>query len=335
MTLIPLNKKMIKSNILFFEEEEDEILCPNVINERFIDISPNFLFQKEFDNLFPLNQEDNFFSNEFINIVGMPNLSSEIKEINSSKSIIHLEKENNNQNDYNTTFNTSKNNDNTNPKIIKNISFKTVLHHKRGRKEKYKINGKKPHGSGDFDNIQRKVQVTFINFLINLANDAIKAIFGEDTQYSFKDVEYKYKKVVSHNYVEKLKKCKFSDIIKLDVSPKNRSSETNSNKKTFMDVCNLSAELSKLFDKNYLYLFQKYFCLIKSGQDIIDLDGFKIKLSKNTKGLFFLLNKNGDGKEKFIEVVKNVYFSGLNFKHGKKIINSNPFTISRKEHNIF
>ena len=130
---------------------------------------------------------------------------------------------------------------------------------------------------------------------------------------------------MNHNYVEKLKLCKYSDIIQMKISPKNRNFGEDVNKDTFMEISKKSEELKKLFDKNYLYIFQKYFCEIKSNQNIIDIDGFKIQLSPKTKGLDYLLKKNVDIIEKFNETVQNVYFSGKNYLN-------NPFiTIPLKE----
>lgn len=297
--------------------EEEKFFYQEEINDVFKGTNPIFLFQNEFDTLSsPLNirEEPPYLKSNFGN--------------NSQQSII--ENENNNQNEYHSTFNTSKNNDNS---ISKNITFKTVLHHKRGRKEKDKKIGKKYHGSGDFDNIQRKIQVSFFNFLIQLGNDAIKTVLGEDAKFYFQNVNYKFKKVVSHDYLEKLKKSKFSDILNLDISPKKRSYSENSNKKTYAEVCMLSPNLKNLFKSNYLYLFQKYFCEIEKNQDIIEIEGIKIKLSKQTQTLFDLLNKNYDQKEKFIDVVKNVYFSGLNYKNENIFNTSKTFVISHKEKN--
>lgn len=308
-------------NLLFLENfnnyEQDKI------NESFDSTSQNFMLENEFNNLLHLNIEKNIISNIFM---GPFNSISENFDKNTSKSIYIFENPRKNTSDNKSIFVTSKNNISSFPdsEITKNITFKTVLHHKRGRKEKYKKIGKKSHGSGDFDNIMRKIQVSFINFLINLANDSIKTILGEDSNFCFKDVKYKFKKVVSHEYVEKLKKCKYSDVIKMECSAKNKSYKENSNSniKTFKEVCKLSPEFKKLFDLNYLYIFKKYFCEIENHQKIIDFDGLKIKLSKNTKGLYDLLKKNVDRKEIFLNVVKNVYFRELNY-----LKNQNPFII--------
>ena len=304
--------------------EEEKFFYQEEINDGFKGTNPIFLFQNEFDTL--SYEEDNILNKMNIR-EEPPNLKSNF--INNSQQSF-IENEINNQNEYHSTFNTSKNNNNC---ISKNITFKTVLHHKRGRKEKDKKIGKKYHGSGDFDNIQRKIQVSFFNFLIQLGNDAIKTVLGEDSKFCFEDVNYKFKKVVSHEYLEKLKKSKFSDILNLDISPKKRSYTENSNKKIYAEVCMLSPDLKELFKLNYLYLFQKYFCQIEKNLDIIEIEGIKIKLSKQTQTLFDLLNKNHNQKEKFIDVVKNVYFSGLIYKNENIFKSSKTFVISHKEKN--
>ena len=172
----------------------------------------------------------------------------------------------------------------------KTVNFKVFLNQKRGRKAKEgrkKLN-QKIHGSTDFDNIQRKIQVNFITFLIRLGNDALKSIFGKKTKFHFKDVKYELKKIVNHNYIEHLKQCNYSDIIKMKISPKNKRFGEDENLKTFTEICKYSDKLKKLFDKNYLYLFQKYYCNLKN-EDNIDLDGIKINLSPKTKTFYFPL----------------------------------------------
>lgn len=280
----------------------------------------------EIDILSLLNKENNIFSydSKFCKIY-------QTKEIENDSSqqiqLVDMQK-----NDFPlSTFNSSKipSNilENSIPKLTKKINFKTVLHHKRGRKGTVKKEKKNYHGSGDFDNIQRKIQVYFFNFLIDLANDAIKTFLGKKSKYCFKDVKYEYKKVVNHNYAEKLKLYKYSDIVQMKVSTKNRNYGENANKETYLEICKINPLFHKFFDKNYLYIFQKYFWVIKPGQKIIDFDGFKIELSPQTKGLSFLLSKNSDLKNKFIDVVNNIYFSDINNHSNNNDVNSNHFII--------
>ena len=204
------------------------------------------------------------------------------------------------------------------------INFTTVLHKKRGRKEngeKIKLN-KKIHRSDDFDNIQRKIQVSFISFLVRLANDVLKHIFGKETKFHFKEVDYELKKIINHNYFEILKKCNYSDIMKMRISPKNKTFRKDENTHTLNQVCQNNL-LKKFFEKNYLYMFQKYYCKIKNNnKEKIQFDGMEIELSTKTKTktLFNLLKKNEGIKKKFINVVKDVYFSGLDNNLEKKFI---------------
>ena len=201
--------------------------------------------------------------------------------------------------------------------------FRTVLHKKRGRKkekEEKEKKSKKCHSSDDFDNIQRKIQVSFISFLIRLANDLLKNIFGQKTKFHFKDVDYELKKIVNHKYIESLKKSKYSDIMELRISPKNKRFSAFENKETLNKVCKYSPFLKKFFRNNYLYIFQKYYCTIINNKEEVDIDGFKVILSPKTKTFYNLLVKNESNKKKFNSVVEDVYFSEINYNNNQKFV---------------
>jgi hypothetical protein len=201
--------------------------------------------------------------------------------------------------------------------------FRTVLHKKRGRKKENEgktKKSKKCHSSDDFDNIQRKIQVSFISFLVRLANDLLKNIFGQKTKFHFKDVDYELKKIVNHKYIEFLKKSNYSDIMKMKISPKNKRFSKFENKETLNKVCNYSPFLKKFFGNNYLYIFQKYYCTIINNKEEVDIDGFKVTLSPKTKTLYNLLIKNESNKKKFKSVVEDVYFSEINYNNNQKFV---------------
>ena len=211
--------------------------------------------------------------------------------------------------------------------------FKTVLYQKRGRKIIEKPKNNNIHGPNHFDNILRKIQVSFITFLIKLANDAIKSVLGKKCKYFFKDIIYEFKSKINHNSVTYLKQCKYSDIIQQKISTKNRKYGENLNKETFIKLCEISPELKSFFDKNYLYIFQKYYYKIKDNQNILDFDGLTIKLSPQTKGFGGLLRKENN-KDKFNNVCQLVFFSDINYLNdtNEKIIsNSNQFITSTIE----
>ena len=313
---------------------EEQLSCGQNLNNSFISTKTNFIFHNEIDSSFLLTLKENKFSEEFKKIIHAKDLESDSLDNDFSKENNLLKTQPFFQNDNESTIKTSNNNISSStpvgssPDIINNIFFFLFLYHKRGRKEIKKKLGQKKHGAGDDDNIERKIQVSYFNFLIRLANDAIKTVFGKKSKFYFKDIKYKLKKIVRHNYVEKLKLSKYSDIVQMKVSPKNRSHEENFNKETYMEICKISPELKKIFDINYLYIFQKYYCRIKTNQNIINFEGLEIKLSPHTKGLFNLLRKNWEQKEKFNEIIKNVYFCNSKFAIDNPFISSNPFIIS-------
>ena len=208
-----------------------------------------------------------------------------IKEYNSEKSI--KTKKNKNKVVFQSTgsakiFSSLKdkviteNKENTNLNKESKINFKVVLHHKRGRKKLEKnLFNQKYHYSDDYDNILRKIQVSFITFLIRLSNDALKTVFGKETKYLFKDINYKHKKNIKHDYIEYLKTISLGDILQMDIS-QSKLLKQDSNKITYLKVCKESEELTKLFGLNYLDMFQKYYLnFINDGKHMMEIDGFK------------------------------------------------------------
>ena len=331
-------------NLLFLIENQN--INGHELNNNLEKQDENILFKDKNNILFPLNNKDlllpknsneNICLNEFIKIMEdskSDSTKSEILEDESSELLYFIKNSKTQKNEFQSTLNTSKNISLTTEGIFsKKINFKTILHHKRGRKSTEKEKKikflKRYHSSGDFDNVQRKIQVNFITFLINLANDAIKTVLGKNSKYFFKDVKYGLKKIVNHKYVENLKKSKYSDIIQMKISLKNKKFGENLNRDTFLEICKISPKLQKFFDKNYLYIFQKYYYGMNNNENIIDFEGIKVELSPLTKGFLSLLKKNEGRKDKFNRVVNDVYFSGLNYTNKNKITKSIPFIVKK------
>jgi hypothetical protein len=305
----------------------------------------NSIFLNEKEDFFHLNDSypnqnyDDFISNtsngDIKKLMIIPSLEqnkSDITSICPSDLIYYIKNES--KSDFNyikgIDQNESPSSDYKIDNSSKSINFKTVLYQKRGRKVIEKPKNNIVHGPNDFDNILRKIQVSFITFLIKLANDAIKSVLGKKCKYFFKDIEYEFKSKINHNSVTYLKQCKYSDIIQQKISTKNRKYGENLNKETFLKLSEISTELKSFFDKNYLYIFQKYYYNIKDNQNILDFDGLTIKLSPQTKGFGDLLRKENN-KDKFNNVCQLVFFSDINYLNdtNEKIIsNSNQFIVS-------
>ena len=237
---------------LFFSSE----YIPKEINEKQFSYSNT---QIKDNKLLNFENIKNIFEEETLNL-------NKSEEEDCDKSVYFIKKQDNLDTESRSTEN-STNSILDQEKCLKNkkedssqkiINFKTFLKKKRGKKPKENSQklAKKPHGSDDFDNIQRKIQVHFISFLISFSNDLLKHFFGNKTKYHFKDVKYDLKRVVNHKYVEYIKQCKYSDIMQMKISPKNKLFNEDNNKIIFSRITQLSEELKNFFDKKYLYIFQ-------------------------------------------------------------------------------
>ena len=179
-----------------------------------------------------------------------------------------------------------------------NQSFKAeYISKKRGRKTN-KIN-KKIHSSSDFDNILRKIQVHFLNFITSLLNDIIFYFLRE--KKFFRNFNYDDKKNVKHDYVESLKLLDVKTLIEaIKISPKYKSDhDINKVKLKFLTDYSWFKEI---FYKKISDIFILYYNN-REPLNIINVDGRQIKLSKSTK-TFIDLIQDKDNKECAEELTK-------------------------------
>ena len=198
-------------------------------------------------------------------------------------------------------------------KTNKSPKFCFKLKHGRGKKPE---NGclemkRSRHLNTHFDNLQIKIQVNYINFIINLSNDVLFLIFKEKRKYNIKDIDHAFKIDVSRRNFDFLKSSKIKDVLGKNISNKYKAYKKNFNKELLDEVCQKSPLLNDFFNLNYLDLFRCYY----NGQKQIDTISFceqTITLSKKTqkKTFYELLIKNKNIKKELINAVKNVYFNG-------------------------
>ena len=195
----------------------------------------------------------------------------------------------------------------TNKSLIFSVSIK------QGRGPKPKSLGKKRHRhlNTHFDNLQIKIQVNYINFIINLSNDVLFLIFKKNKKYNIKDIDHAFKIDVSRKNFDFLKSSKIKDVLEKNISNKYKTYKKNINKQLLDEVCQKSPWLNDFFNLNYLDLFRCYY----NDQKQIDKISFCeqiIDLSKKTqkKTFYELLIKNKNIKRELINAVKNAYFNG-------------------------
>ena len=191
----------------------------------------------------------------------------------------------------------------------KNI-FIVNKYNKRGKKP-YKANKNKRciHEADSFDNLEIKIQVHFLTFLINFCNDALKTEY-KHFHYTFKQINYRFKSNINHNHVVVLKKCNIKDILNFEISSKFRAFNRYENRNLLNKI--LSSDwLDKLFQMNLTELFNYYYNKEKPINKII-FENKEIILSSKTKSFYFLLRKYKDLREKLIDTAKFVYLNDTN-----------------------
>ena len=187
--------------------------------------------------------------------------------------------------------------------------FRVLLKPDRGRKPK--SGGKRHrHLNTHFDNLQIKIQVNYINFIINLSNDALFLIFKNNKKYNIKDIDHAFKIDVSRKNFDFLKSSKIKDVLEKNISNKYTQYIKKFNKELLDEVCQKSPWLNDFFNLNYLDLFKCYYNDQKHIDKIIFWDQI-ITLSKKTqkKTFYELLIKNKNIAKELINAVKTVYFN--------------------------
>ena len=180
-----------------------------------------------------------------------------------------------------------------NKKNTKNHIFSIITHKKRGRINSRERKNIKPHDKFFEDNIVRKLQVNYINFITNFINEILKEIGREDLQ--FITLDYLYKRKVDKEHRNKLKTKTIAEVLSNNISPKFKTKNMNKNIETVEIIKKeniniliniLNKEIFFFFDKIYFKNYRN-FNLKEFG-----FDDLEIKLPKHIKLFEDLLIKN-------------------------------------------
>ena len=174
------------------------------------------------------------------------------------------------------------------------------------------------HTRNKFDNIITKIQVSYINFLVNFINIILDAYNRKDLKFFY--LNAKFKKINKIEKRKELKKKSISDIITNDISPKYKTLEKDINLKIYKkiekdglnDIIYILNQKFLFFFENIYYKNLRTFNLKDFG--LIDLE---IKLPNDLELFENLLMKN-DKSYKFKEYeikikkcVKRHFLGGL------------------------
>ena len=174
----------------------------------------------------------------------------------------------------------------------------------------------KTHTSNFIDNTLCKLQIHFLNFLVNFSNDVIRTAFGKEQKYrkdnmslKFKKIEHGIKRDIKTGTLENLMQNSISYVLKKKISNKywKLSRNPDYNEQIYNQVIKKSEWLKNLLDMNYLNLFEKYYNQC-NPIDSIHFEEKTIYLAKETKPFYNLYNKlKLEMKDKIIKIIKDLY----------------------------
>jgi hypothetical protein len=205
-------------------------------------------------------------------------------------------------------------------------SSKILFELKKRKRPGHKIikesNNKKKtyvHTRNKFDNIATKIQVSYINFLIDFINNILYSLNMSDLKFYNLDANFKKE----NNTIKKrqaLKEKSIGDIIKTEISSKYTSLDKNSNSMTYEKIKNNGLnDVMEILNQKYIFFFDKVyyrnlriFNLKEFG--LMDLE---IKLPNNIELYENVLIKNNKNlnfekyKNKIEQCVKKHFLGGL------------------------
>ena len=234
-----------------------------------------------FPQIFPNNQIDhdiqsNYFDSEnvpsydetsnsfinYLNMLGLPKLSSNDFEIENKvskeKNLINwmnnIEKKNSEKNEKESDIKFLLKKDNG---FSQNDSTElTKKKRKRGKENSKGSKNAKVHNIFSQDNLLRKIQIHYLNFIISFLNNIIKHLNYDDKK--FLKLNYELKKNVSKNFFNTLKEKTIGEIITNKISIKYKKHEKNTNDIIYQELKE-NKVLNNIFEENYLKLFNKFY----------------------------------------------------------------------------
>jgi len=211
-------------------------------------------------------------------------------------------------------------NSSSNIKNNKN-KFEIRYYNNRGKKPKEKDKNKKylnkKHNRADFDNLQTKIQVHCINFLINFVNDIVHTVFNSN-ENSFKNINYgnyKAKKRINHSYIINLFQNPIKNIITEEITKKYKTlkkEKLDYNKNLYENLIEKSKWFKDFLEMKYINFFHNYYYYNKKPLEIVAINNQIILVSSKTKSFHYLLDKEKELNQKINDLVNNVYFNGYN-----------------------
>ena len=197
-----------------------------------------------------------------------------------------------------------------------------IFHKKKRGRERTKtityIKNIKIHNKLSDDNIIRKCQVSYINFIIEFMNILCSKF---NINQTFFPLDYQFKKIINKKYRNKLISQSIEDIIKNNISPKYSTKEKSSNK----EICEIIrkkglTDFINILNKRFLFFFDKIYFTSRRRFNLkqFNLADIEIELPNNVELYENLLDKNKNDrnykhyKEKMEKIIQKYFLPKVN-----------------------
>lgn len=161
--------------------------------------------------------------------------------------------------------------------------------------------GKEKNGLNREDNLLRKIQLHFFNYIIMFINSFLE---NQNYEQKFLKLTHDYKKNVNKSFIDSLKKSSLKDIIINNISEKYKNYDSNQNEILYEQIKD-NPIIKKILYINYVHIFRIYF----DSNRLIDLNQFGIQktitLLNEAKTFKDLLSKNKSKGQLHLNLLKN------------------------------
>jgi len=164
-------------------------------------------------------------------------------------------------------INKNKKNDEASKNDIKVNNRKKTFYFitiKLGRKRKNE-NSITYHSKYSQDNVLRKIQVHFINYIVNFLNKVLKILGYED---EFFKIDNDFKINVNKKNIEKLKELKIKDILSQKISKKYSKQKNKGKNKAICKNIENDPIIRYIFSYNYIEFFKNFYLNEESNIDL-------------------------------------------------------------------
>ena len=206
--------------------------------------------------------------------------------------------------------------------------IKSVANNSNKNNKRYENNlflKKKRHTKYSTDNIFRKINVHYLNFVVQIVNEVMNKLKLKK-KGKFKEINYDFKRKLTIAKFNQIKKQPLNFFLIQDNNKKYKEKNIN---KILYNKCKTNKELNNFLSKSYIDIFKDYY--YKNEKDI-NFEDLKLHIPRTFDDFLEVkeIKENNSYKKKIHEVVRKNFLQDQRRKESDKIRNQIPKFIIQK-----